>query len=112
MQRNLEPMGKQVEARRSAERTTVAVKMIIYEGLSRGNWKFRSTWLGTPTTTTSLRGMKISSRARSGAYPPQRGTRVNKEEKCIDIDRAARFRLWSLSNGNGNEEVATGAKPT
>jgi hypothetical protein len=31
MRRNLEPMGKQVEARRSAERTTVAVKMIIYE---------------------------------------------------------------------------------
>jgi hypothetical protein len=42
MQRNFEPMRKQVEAWQRSELTDVTTKVVIYEAFVRVNWKRRS----------------------------------------------------------------------
>jgi hypothetical protein len=56
MQRNVEPMRKQIEAWRATELTDISAKMIIYERpSSKASWKCRNTSRAAFTTTTSTR---------------------------------------------------------
>ena len=55
MQRNFEPMQKQVEAWRSAELTTVAAKMIIYEAFIESELEVPKHLAETSTITSSYR---------------------------------------------------------
>ncbi len=63
MQRNFEPMRKQVETWRQTELSNVTAKMIIYQTFIEGDLDPRSTWGGAFTTATSSPRMRNSNRA-------------------------------------------------
>jgi hypothetical protein len=68
MQRNFEPMRKQVEAWQRSELTDVTAKVVIYEVFVEGNWRPQSTLLGPCTTSTSSRNTRNSGLERSGVF--------------------------------------------
>ena len=53
MQRNFEPMRKQVEAWQRRELTDVTAKVVIYEAFVEGNSRLRSIWHAQCATSTS-----------------------------------------------------------
>jgi len=44
MQRNFEPIRKQVEAWQKSELTDVRAKVLIYEAFVEANWRLRNIW--------------------------------------------------------------------
>src|SRR5947209_15578424 len=64
MQRNFEPMRKQVEAWQRSELTDVTAKVVLW----RANSKLRNIWLVPCMTSTSSRTTRNSVRGRSGVY--------------------------------------------
>ena len=60
MQRNFDPMRKQVEAWQRSELTDVTAKVVIYEAFVEDKLERRSTKLGLCTTSTSNRGTSPS----------------------------------------------------
>jgi hypothetical protein len=69
MQRNFEPMRKQVEAWQRSELTDVAAKVVIYEAFVEGKWKHRNTSRVRFTTCISNRSTRSSGHERSGVSP-------------------------------------------
>lgn len=69
MQRNFEPMRRQLAAWRKCELTDVTAKVAIYEASSRANWRLQSILLTRFTISISNRHTTSSSRGRSGACP-------------------------------------------
>ncbi len=76
MQRNFEPMRKQVEAWQRSELTDVTVKVVIYEAFVEGRLEHRSTSHARFTTCTSSQSARSSncgpfgvSRMRSRRHP-------------------------------------------
>jgi hypothetical protein len=55
MQRNFEPMRKQVGAWQRSELTDVTAKVVIYEAFVEANWKLPNTFPGQSMTSTSSR---------------------------------------------------------
>jgi hypothetical protein len=53
MQRNFEPMQKQVEAWQKCELTDITAKVVIYEAFVEGKLEAPNTWRGLYTTCTS-----------------------------------------------------------
>jgi len=68
MQRNFEPMRKQVEAWQRSELTDVTAEVAIYEAFVRANWRLPSLPV-LCTTSTSNRNTTSSGRGRSGVSP-------------------------------------------
>jgi hypothetical protein len=66
MQRNFEPMRKQVEAWQRCELTDVTAKVGIYEAFVEVNSKPRNIWRVRYTIYTSNRSTTISDRGRFG----------------------------------------------
>ena len=69
MQRNFEPMRKQVEVWQRSELTDVTAKVVITRRLSRENWKLQNTLPTACMTSTSNQSTRISGRERSGVFP-------------------------------------------
>jgi len=69
MQRNFEPMRKQVEAWKATRLPDDTAKLLIYAAFVRVSWTPRNTWPGAFTIGTSTRRSKSSLRERYGAYP-------------------------------------------
>jgi hypothetical protein len=67
MQRNFEPMRKQVEAWQRSELTDVTAKVVIYEAFVDGKLEPPNIWRGRFTICTSNRSMRNSGRERCGA---------------------------------------------
>jgi len=61
MQRNFEPMRKQVDVWQRSELTDVAVKVVIYEAFVRADSKLQSTWPAACMTSTSSRSTRTVS---------------------------------------------------
>lgn len=55
IQRNFEPVKKQVEAWKATRIPDETVKLVIYRASSRASWMFRSTSPGASTTYISIR---------------------------------------------------------
>ena len=68
MQRNFEPMRKQIEAWQRSELTDVTAKVVIYEASWRVNWRLPSILRSQYTPCISNRSTTISGRGRSGAF--------------------------------------------
>lgn len=68
MQRNFDPMRKQVEAWQKAELTDVTAKVVIYEAFVEGKLEAPKPWLAWCMTSISSRSMRSSGRARSGVF--------------------------------------------
>src|SRR5947199_8123406 len=66
MQRNFEPMRKQVEAWQRSELTDVTAKVVIYEAFVEANWKPQGILREPCMTYTSSRSTRNSGRGRSG----------------------------------------------
>jgi hypothetical protein len=68
MQRNFEPMRKQVEAWQRSELTDVTAKVVIYEAFVEGKLEAPKQLAAPCMTCTSIRSMKSSNRERSGVF--------------------------------------------
>ncbi len=68
MQRNFEPMRKQVEAWQRSELTDVTAKVVIYEAFVEGDSRLQNTSPAACMTSTSSRSTRNSGRGRSGVY--------------------------------------------
>ena len=68
MQRNFEPMRKQVEAWQRSELTDVTAKVVIYEAFIEADWKLQNTWPAAYMTSTSSQSTRNSGREPSGAF--------------------------------------------
>src|SRR5712692_6571519 len=66
MQRNFEPMRKQVEAWQRSELTDVTAKVVIYEAFVEGDSRLQNTSPAACMTSTSSRSTRNSGRGRSG----------------------------------------------
>jgi len=69
MQRNFEPMRKQVEAWQRSELTDVTAKVVIYEAFVEGKLEAPKHLAVTCTISTSNRNTRNSGRGRSGVSP-------------------------------------------
>jgi hypothetical protein len=69
MQRNFEPMRKQVEAWQKSELTDVTAKVVIYEAFVEGRLELENTSPAPCMTCTSSRSTRNSGRERSGVSP-------------------------------------------
>ena len=69
MQRNFEPMRKQVEAWQRSELTDVTAKVVIYEAFVDGKLEAPNISHARFKTCISNRSTRNSSLGRSGAYP-------------------------------------------
>ncbi len=69
MQRNFEPMRKEVELWQKSELTDVSAKVVIYEAFVEGKWQLPNILLAPSMTCTSNRGTRSSDRERSGVSP-------------------------------------------
>jgi hypothetical protein len=67
MQRNFEPMRKQVEAWQRSELTDVTPRLSSTKRLWREDWKLRNTWRAPCTISTSNQSTRNSVHGRSGA---------------------------------------------
>jgi hypothetical protein len=67
MQRNFEPMRRQVESWRAEQLSAEAAKLTVCRLLSRGNWTSRDTWRGGYTNSTSIRSTRSSNPGPCGA---------------------------------------------
>ena len=65
MQRNFDPMRKQVEAGQRSELTSLR-RLSSTKLLSRAGWKVRNTWLASCMISTSRPSTRSSGRGRSG----------------------------------------------
>lgn len=66
MQRNFEPMRRQVEARQTSKLTEVTAKVVIYEAFVEGELEAPKLLLAPSMTFTSSRSTRNSSRGPSG----------------------------------------------
>jgi hypothetical protein len=66
MQRNFEPMRKQVEAWQRSELTDVTARWSSMSRSLKASWRFQSTWRALYTICTSSRGARTSNREPSG----------------------------------------------
>ena len=69
MQRNFEPMRKQVKARQRSESTDVTAKVVIYEAFVEGKLRHRNIWCARCTTCTSSRNTRNFGHEQFGASP-------------------------------------------
>ena len=67
MERNFDPMRKQVEAWQRSELMDVTAKVVIYEAFVEGKLEAPSTWRAPYMTSTSGQSTKSSGHERSGA---------------------------------------------
>jgi hypothetical protein len=67
MQRNFEPMRRQVESWRAEQLSAEAAKLTIYRAFIEGDLEVRSIWRGVFTNSTSIRSTRSSSPEPCGA---------------------------------------------
>jgi hypothetical protein len=68
MQRNFEPMRRQVESCRTQQLSAEAAKLTIYRAFMEAIWKSQSTWQRESTNSISSRSRRSLAPERCGAF--------------------------------------------
>ena len=98
MQRNFEPMRKQVEAWQRSELTDVTAKVVIYEAFVEGKLEVPNTLPTRCMTCTSSRGMRNSGHERSGVSPTRS---LRHSRHWIPFHNSRLRRNWASSSRRG-----------
>jgi hypothetical protein len=94
MQRNFEPMRRQVETWQRSELMDVTAKVVIYEAFVEGKLEAPNIWPARCTTSTSSRNTRSSHRGTFGVSP-MRSPRPSKNWSRSPTSR--RQRSWASS---------------
>ena len=105
MQRNFEPMRKQVETWRQTELTDVTAKMIIMRRSSKASLRCRNTWHGAFTITTSSRSMMNSGRERCGASRTLSRRPSKNSNQCLSSEQPPGSVSILMRDSRGNSDT-------